>query len=201
MATDIILIRHGETDWNRAHRWQGFADIPLNDTGRAQAHAAAKALLARNEGPIDHIISSDLSRAADTARIIAQHINVPLRLDERWREVNVGAWEGKTGDEIQTDDPEGWAAFISQPYTLQSFPNGETRAQSGARAVAALSDLQREFVNKGIVVVTHGGIIGYLLQHLLQIDRRVIGHIENCSLTHLRYHREQWVNITTSSEA
>src|SRR5947199_3660663 len=96
MAT-LLLIRHGETDWNAEHRWQGHADVPLNARGREQAKALAEELAP--EG-IDAIYASDLSRARDTAEIVGERLGVPVVLDPDLREIDVGSREGLTGEEV-----------------------------------------------------------------------------------------------------
>jgi probable phosphoglycerate mutase len=91
MAT-LLLIRHGETDWNAEHRWQGHADVPLNARGRDQAKALAEELAP--EG-VDAIYASDLSRARDTAEIVGERLGVPVVLDPDLREIDVGSWDGE----------------------------------------------------------------------------------------------------------
>jgi broad specificity phosphatase PhoE len=95
--TTLLLIRHGETDWNAEHRWQGHADVPLNAHGREQAKVLAEELAP--EG-VDAIYSSDLSRARDTAEIVGERLGVPVVLDPDLREIDVGSREGLTGEEV-----------------------------------------------------------------------------------------------------
>ena len=97
MAT-VLLARHGETDWNRDHRWQGHTGPPLNATGRQQAVILAASLTQ----VVDAIYSSDTERARETAEIVAAHIGGSVSTDERLREVNFGEWEGLTRHEIDT---------------------------------------------------------------------------------------------------
>ena len=102
--TTILLVRHGETDWNLERRWQGHIDRPLNDVGRAQARALADRL---DSEPFAAVYSSDLARARETAEIVAAAHGLPVHLDPRLREADVGEWSGLTADEIERRYPEG----------------------------------------------------------------------------------------------
>jgi uncharacterized phosphatase len=146
--TTIYLVRHGETDWNRERRIQGSTDIPLNDTGRAQA-AAAGELLARREW--HGVYTSPLSRASETATIIAGRLGLPApspvpELVER----NYGDAEGMTGDEID--------ALFTGP-----IPGRESREEVAARAIPAIIALAERHPGESIVVVSHGGVIRTVL--------------------------------------
>ncbi|HEY5099343.1 MAG TPA: histidine phosphatase family protein, partial [Gaiellaceae bacterium] len=97
--TTLLLVRHGETDWNAERRWQGHADVPLNDRGREQARVLAEQLTGES---IDAIYSSDLSRARDTADIVGVRLGVPVVVDADLREIDVGPIEGMTAEETGT---------------------------------------------------------------------------------------------------
>ena len=143
MAT-ILLARHGETDWNLAGRWQGWADPPLNDTGRAQARELAEQL---RPIPFDAAYSSDLRRAHETAEIVAAPHAVPVVVDAELREIDVGSWSGLTRAEIRERFPDG------------ARPDGETHEEHGARTRAAVLRLARENAGRRILIVAHGGTI------------------------------------------
>src|ERR1700760_4361850 len=100
----LPLARHGETDWNREGRWQGWADPPLNDTGRAQARELAEQL---RSVPFDAVFSSDLARARETAEIVAAPHGVPVVVEPQLREIDIGSWSGLTHDEIRSRFPDG----------------------------------------------------------------------------------------------
>jgi broad specificity phosphatase PhoE len=142
--TTILLARHGETDWNREGRWQGWADPPLNDTGRAQAGALALELRAT---PFDAAYSSDLRRASETAAIVAAPHGVPVVLDRDLREIDVGSWSGLTRAEIAERFPDG------------RRPDGETHEQQATRVRAAVVRIAREHPGARVLVVGHGGTI------------------------------------------
>ena len=151
--TTILLARHGETDWNRDGRFQGHADPPLNDTGRAQA-AELAAALAGDE--LAAVYSSPLRRAIETARVVAaQHELEPIPL-EALREVDVGSWQGLTRAEIETRFPDQFARWLDYE---QGWADGETYEEMGRRVVATLLELAVEHDGEQILAVTHGGPI------------------------------------------
>src|SRR6185437_15592133 len=120
--TTLLIARHGETDWNREGRWQGWADPPLNDTGRAQAKQLAGEL---RDTPFDAVYSSDLRRAFETAEILAAPHDIPVVADPGLREIDVGSWSGLTRAEIDARFPDG------------ERPGGETRDEHLARVLQA----------------------------------------------------------------
>ena len=129
----LLLVRHGETEWNRVSRFQGGIDVPLNDNGRAQAQQAAEFL---KDVPIDFAISSPMLRPKETADIILQpHPNVQLELQEEFREINHGLWEGKLESEIKQEYPDLLRQWQVAPETVQ-MPEGENLQQVWERAVA-----------------------------------------------------------------
>jgi broad specificity phosphatase PhoE len=103
-TTRILLARHGETEWNRLGRWQGHADPPLNDLGRRQAEILAEQLAGDT---VSAVYSSDLRRARETARIVAERIGLPVTEDSALREIDVGSWSGLTRDEVRERFPAG----------------------------------------------------------------------------------------------
>ncbi len=107
--TELVLVRHGETDWNAEHRFQGHADPPLNDRGRAQAHALADELRGT---PFDAAYTSPLRRAAETAEILAVELQLPVRPVEALREIDVGEWQGLTRAEVRERYPDGFARWL-----------------------------------------------------------------------------------------
>jgi broad specificity phosphatase PhoE len=151
--TEILLARHGETDWNRENRFQGHADPPLNELGRAQA-AELAATLAHE--PLAAVYSSPLRRALETAETIsARHELAPVTLDAL-REVDVGSWQALTRAEVETRFPEQFRRWLTHG---QGWEDGETYEQMGERVLAALRELARRHPHERILVVTHGGPI------------------------------------------
>lgn len=151
--TSLYLIRHGETDWNKARRIQGRSDIPLNETGRLQALRAAAQLSGH---PWGHIVSSPLSRARETAQIIARELQLPEPiLIPELIERNYGEAEGLTRTELDSRFPQESAV-----------PGRETRFDVAGRAIPALIDLGKEFPDSRVLAVTHGGLIRSVLMAL-----------------------------------
>jgi broad specificity phosphatase PhoE len=186
MTTHVTLIRHGETEWNAGGRWQGNAPVPLNEKGVMQAYAAAPAL--KGAG-ITRIVSSDLSRAYRTAEIIAEALRLPLETDVRWREINVGRWQGLTTAEIRSWDAEAWKRFEQASYSERVFPEGETGAQHIARTEAAMQAIADHYPGEHVLVATHGGCIRAAI-HVLKRDHA--GMIGNCSLTRFSHNGSAW---------
>jgi probable phosphoglycerate mutase len=153
--TRFCLVRHGETDWNAQRRIQGNLDIPLNPTGIAQAHAAARGL---GSAGIELIYSSDLARARQTAEAIAQHAGLPLRLCPELRERCYGIFEGLTYDEAQRRFPEVYARFESRD-TAFPVPEGESLQQLASRVEFALRRIAADHPTRTVLVVTHGGVL------------------------------------------
>jgi broad specificity phosphatase PhoE len=158
--TTILLIRHGQTDWNLARRAQGHIDIPLNEAGRRQSARLARRLAG---WPVDAIYSSDLRRASETATILGRALNLTPRLDVAFRERNGGAFQGLTGDELARLYPEAFQAFLEQGRTP---PGGESNLLA-RRATPALERLAAAHRGQTIALVTHGGTLRVLIAYLM----------------------------------
>jgi 2,3-bisphosphoglycerate-dependent phosphoglycerate mutase len=157
----VLLARHGETDDNVAPlRFQGWRDTPLNSNGRRQAFELAKTVAAR-EQPIASLWSSDLSRARETAEIVAAAIGLRPRSDWRLREGARGRWEGHLFEEIERDEPELSAAWQRAGAEFR-FPGGESLLQQQQRVTAALQDIHRAGPLPALAVC-HGGSIRVML--------------------------------------
>jgi probable phosphoglycerate mutase len=151
------MIRHGQSTWNAARRWQGQADPPLTEFGEEQAYQASLKL-----GMFDHVIASDLERARRTAEIIAGQLGIgPIHLDERLRENHAGEWEGLTRDEVDA----GWPGFLDQHRRPPGF---EPAQEVEVRVLAALIETAREVGDGEVLAVAHGGIIR-VLRRLLEV--------------------------------
>ena len=151
MTTTLILARHGETDWNREGRFQGHADPPLNDTGRAQAARLAEMLA---DEPIDAIYASDLRRAHETAEIVAAGRNVDVVVEPDLRERDVGEWSGLTLPEIEERYPDELRRFREEGTSV-----GESREALAQRVVAAVRRIADAHPAGHVLVVTHGGAL------------------------------------------
>lgn len=179
-ARRLVLWRHGQTDWNLGGRWQGQADIDLNETGRAQARAGA-AMLAEL-GP-DRLISSDLRRARDTAGALAELTGLQVETDERFREISMGRWEGLTIAEIGPD-AQDLVARENEGEDVVRGEDGESVRGVAARVAGGLHQVA-ESVGEGdtAVVVMHGlaarvGAFEFLGMPPQAL--RWIGNLDNC---------------------
>jgi probable phosphoglycerate mutase len=185
--TTILLIRHGETEWNRNGRWQGHADIPLSAAGRAQAQALAQRL--RQEGArFDHLYASDLSRALETAQIIGQELGQPVHPFRALREVDVGSWSGLTRDEIVDRVP---GAFT----TVFHSSDGESQEIFTRRVGEGLLNLVQRHPGERLAIVTHGGTIRAMLRYLYTLQGMAEAppaQIGNTSITEIQLEGTAW---------
>jgi broad specificity phosphatase PhoE len=169
-VTELLLVRHGETDWNVEQRVQGHTDRPLNETGLAQAQALATELADEH---LDAVYASDLSRARDTARAIADPRGLEVAVLPALRERHFGTWEGLRHDEIHE----------RFPHRAESDPwgDGETPEELAARVLSALGDIAEWHPEGRVLVVTHGGALRAVLSHCtVEIDE-----IANCHLARI----------------
>ncbi len=156
MTRRLIVVRHGRTEWNATNRFQGQADIPLDDVGIAQA--AAMAEVVAKEAP-SVIWASDLSRARATAEALAEATGVPVQVDRAFREIFTGDWEGLTGDEVRARWPQDWDRW-HDGEDLRRAGGAETRAEAGQRFGGALVGVADAIPDGGCaVVVGHGTAI------------------------------------------
>jgi glucosyl-3-phosphoglycerate phosphatase len=167
-----VLWRHGQTTYNAERRFQGQSDIPLNDVGREQARRAAPYLAAMRP---DAIFSSDLSRASETASVLARLTGLPVQLDKDLRERSGGSWEGKTAEEIRAEFPDAFASWAPA--------DGESAEAVADRSSAAMERIADSLPGGSVaVVVSHGGALGFGAARLLGIpdDLRALGPFGNC---------------------
>ncbi|MBJ17806.1 MAG: histidine phosphatase family protein [bacterium] len=160
--TRMLLIRHGETPWNVAGRWQGHADPDLTEEGWGQARSVALALAAESLRPWSHIVASDLSRARQTASVLAEKLSLSIEIDVRLRELDVGSWSGLTRAEIEGRDRETLLAFESGEPTIRPG-GGESRVEIRERAHDFVRDLAGRRSGAHVIVVTHLGVIRALV--------------------------------------
>lgn len=157
--TTVYMVRHGETDWNRAHRMQGWTDIPLNERGREQAAFAAKVLALV---PLDVIYTSPLKRAEKTAEIIRGERKIPLFAEKGFIEINLGKWDGHTPDEMDALYPGQYDIWRSTPGDVH-IDGGETFAKVQERAWKAFLSMVDKEKGKHILLVSHMGCLSTIL--------------------------------------
>jgi broad specificity phosphatase PhoE len=160
----LLLARHGESDWNRAKRWQGFADRPLTDRGRQQAEELADRL---DDTELDAVYSSDLQRARDTAEVVARRRGLTVATTPDLREVDVGAWSGLTRAQAEARFPEGYARWL---HGGEGWEDGETYEQLAVRVVKAMLRIAVEHEHGRVLVVAHGGTIRAIHAAALGVD-------------------------------
>lgn len=168
MGPRILLVRHGETEWNRQTRFQGQIDVPLNDTGRSQAQKAAEFL---NSVSLDLAVSSPMLRPRETAEIILKpHPTVQLTFDDNLREISHGLWEGKLEAEIEQEFPGLLQRWQQSPETVQ-MPEGENLQQVWQRAIAAWDAIVQSAMShpqpSTTLVVAHDAINKAILAYVL----------------------------------
>jgi broad specificity phosphatase PhoE len=161
----ILLSRHAETDWNREGRWQGHADLPLNERGREQARTLAMNL---DAVPLSAVYASDLRRAYQTARVVAERRGLAVTPVRELREVDVGSWTGLRHDEVK--ERFGEAYMRMRTRTGRGWDGGETYAQMGRRVLQAVRRIAREHPGGTVLVVTHSGPIRAVRAHALGRD-------------------------------
>jgi len=161
MDTHLLAIRHGETEWNRAGRFQGHLNSALNAEGVAQAEALGERLAKER---IDLLLSSDLGRALQTASAIAMRTGHEIVVEPRLRERRMGIFQGLTPAEVQARYPEEYTRFRSHDpdYVI---PGGESMRQLFERSVACFTELATRHAGLTLATVTHGGVLAMLYRH------------------------------------
>jgi probable phosphoglycerate mutase len=181
VSTTLLLVRHGETDWNREHRFQGHADQPLNEAGRAQARVLATEL--GGDG-VAAVYTSPLARAHETAEIIAASLALTPQPDARLMEIDVGSWTGLTVTEVEQRSPAALQRWREQ--VGHGWDDGETYEDLAVRVLQALREIARRHEGQTVLVVGHGGTIRVTLAHAAGIDmaehRQRVPPLRNCSI-------------------
>jgi probable phosphoglycerate mutase len=184
MAATLLLVRHGETDWNRERRFQGHADRPLNDVGRAQAWSLAEEL--RTE-PVAALYTSPLLRARQTAAILGLAFGLDPVADPRLMEIDVGSWTGLTMAEID----ERWPVELERwrKHVTHGWSGGESYEALAGRVTVALVEIAARHDRGHVVVVGHGGTIRVALAWAARVPvaehRRRVPPLQNCSVHRL----------------
>jgi broad specificity phosphatase PhoE len=186
----IFLARHGETEWNRIGRWQGKTDIPLSEVGRTQARALAERLRGRG---INEIYASDLSRARETAEIVAAALGIDrIRLDERLRERGFGCFEGLTGEQCAEHHAEAWQRYLADRRNTPA--DAEPQAQVIERLLAALTAVATAANPAGhVLVVSHGAAIRTFVH---AVTGTPPGPLANAALLQVSYGPSGFTSVT-----
>jgi len=187
---DLYLLRHGETEGESSIRYHGVNDVPLSDLGREQMRAAA-ARMAPVE--IAAVVSSPLSRALEGARLAAADRGLPVRIEQDFREIDFGRWEGLTREEIRADDPDLYAEWMRGQPDFR-FPDGETRDAFERRVASGLRRLL-ELAVPSALVVGHKGVIRAIVRGLCG-DTLTPGAPELGELLHVSVHAGRWALVS-----
>ncbi len=184
----LLVARHGQTNHNLDHRYQGQIDAPLNETGVEQAGKLAKRLFGEK---IDVIYSSDLMRCVQTAKLVAKKHTLKVNKDGRLRELSFGEWEGMSYNEIQAQSPDLLEKWMNDPAHIPP-PNGETLIQLATRVKSAVDEIKPQHEEQTVLFVTHGGVIRTLLCLSLGIDlnRHSQFESETGSISELLFYEE-----------
>jgi probable phosphoglycerate mutase len=175
MATKILLIRHGQTEWNRVERFRGHADVPLNETGLKQAEVTGRYVAANWK--VDTICSSPLSRAVKTAEMIGKHVNLPVEIHSGLTDIDYGEWQGVTTEEAIKRWPAMVEAWYEAPHQVR-IPGGETLEALRKRAMETIKDLTARHSGQTIVLVGHTVINKIILLGVLGLGSERLWHIE-----------------------
>lgn len=161
----LLVVRHGETDWNRQSRIQGCLDTHLSDAGRQQIERLGHCL---KHHSFDALYSSDLQRAAETAAAIAQHHNKSVQTDIRLRERNFGAFQGMSVEEVQLQHPK-WYQRHRDLDPHFNYCDGQSRTDKYEEVRSFFEDIQERHRTQNVLAVSHGGSISLMVHHVLGI--------------------------------
>ena len=179
--TRMILVRHGQTEWNRVERFRGRADVPLNEDGLRQAEATGRRVV-KEWQPVA-VYSSPLSRAVKTAEAITRHFNLPVQIHHGIADIDYGQWQGLTPDEARERWPEIHHAWYYAPQAA-SIPGGETLDEIRVRAMQAVSEIAARHAGQAVALVSHTVVNRVILLAILGLgnDRFWRLHQDTCAV-------------------
>ncbi|MCL6670605.1 histidine phosphatase family protein [Streptomyces panaciradicis] len=186
MTATLLLARHGQTVWHAENRYAGISDVPLTETGYAQAEALGRWAAAH---PVDAVWTSPLSRAVVTAEPACRALGLNPSREPDLRECDFGVMEGRTLAQFAQTDPDAAAAFRADPVA-HPFPGAEDPAAAAGRGAAALRRIAAAHDGERVLVVAHNTLLRLVLCRLLSIPlgeyRRVFPRLRNAAVTELR---------------
>lgn len=178
----IILMRHGQTEWNLAKRFQGSGDSPLTDEGLKQAALVSNRL---ERCDIKAIYSSPRKRAVETAVPISQRLSLPIHKHPGLGEISLGKWEGKTYSEIKNSYPIDYQAFFHNPASFSGVDGGESLIDVRERAVKVVEEIALNHLNSNVLVVSHAITIRLLLTHYMNASLKELWRVADITQTSL----------------
>ncbi|NLK38124.1 MAG: histidine phosphatase family protein [Epulopiscium sp.] len=179
MRTRFYLIRHGETDWNKQGIYQGWTDIELSQEGKRQADLLAKRFVHIS---LDAIYVSPLKRAIATAEPIAAVKGIPVQLDEHFKEINFGEWEGSSVPQLKEKYGEPFTKFFDDPFA-HPFPGEGSFEKVRERSVKGFEELLQRHKGQSVGIVSHGGLLRVLIMTVMVMDNS--------------FYRKTWLNNTS----
>ena len=196
--TEIIIIRHGETEWNKTGRFQGHSDVPLSAEGRTQAETLGKNLIVDH---VDAIYASDLTRAMETAAPLAARFGLPVISDPQLRELNFGAWEGRNFNDVNAENPNAMKNFYTDPEQAD-IPESEPFPEFQQRVAGRVREIVAHERGKRVVIVSHGASIRILLADLLSMPIRSIWHLSqlNTAVNKIRFEDDGFAVVTLMND-
>jgi broad specificity phosphatase PhoE len=187
----VILVRHGETAWNRREVFRGRADVELNERGRAQAQAVAASM---RERAVAAVYSSPLRRAVETAEAIAEPHNVTVQTEDGFIDFDYGCWQGLQHDEVRRRYPILYQEWLERPHTVR-MDGGESLRMVRRRAMNALMQATERHADETVVVVSHRVVNKVILCAVLGLGNSHFWRIrqDTCALNVLEWSQDQWV--------
>lgn len=179
----FVIVRHGYSIYNKARKFTGQLDIPLDEIGLMQAQNTGEYILKNYK--IDAVYSSDLIRAVDTAKPVAEALNLPIITDPELREINAGCWQGRFVDDLKMEYPEEFKKWVTD-VGLARCGDGESSEELTVRCEKVFEKIAAENEGKTVFVATHGGVIRALRCKWLGIplsEMKNVPHVSNASIT------------------
>lgn len=193
----LVLVRHGESNWNKIGLVQGWRNPHLSKHGQDQTKSLAQKLSINH---FEALYSSPLCRAYEGAKILSEHLGLPIIIKERLKEMGLGKWEGKSLKRIEREYPGMPARWFEKP-TGMKIPGGENIASFRKRVIAVFDEIRNKHRDENVLAVTHGGVISIYLVHLLGMNPDYIWRIplKNTAITTLIFHGDR-VNVANFND-
>ena len=183
--TKLILIRHGETDWNRKQIFRGRIDVALNETGLAQGRAVQESL---RDVQIDNIYSSPLKRAFETASVLEENRGLEVEIEEGFIDIDFGKWQGLTHEKVKEEYKNLYETWLAEPQKVV-FPDGESLEDVGKRSMKALEKVIENHPEETLAIVSHRVLNKVLLCAILGLDLSHFWYIkqDTCTINKFEY--------------
>jgi broad specificity phosphatase PhoE len=193
----LVLVRHGESNWNRTGRVQGWRNPGLSPIGREQTRLLGQRL---SMNRFKALYSSPLRRACECAMVLSDFVNLPIKKEEALKEMRLGDWEGKSISQVEKEYPDMLSRWYERPTSVR-IPGAEDIRSFSKRVVRAFDKIKRENEGKDVLVVTHGGVISIYMVHILGMNLDYIWRIplKNTAITTLLFYGDR-VNVANFND-